>query len=73
MLFGESSLGPSLFELLLSGEDVSHRRQGLLSGERKTEEAARVSDDAVVCGCKGVTKGAIVEAIKSRGCSRGRT
>ncbi|MCL4873716.1 nitrite reductase large subunit NirB [bacterium] len=67
VLFGESSLGPSLFELLLSGEDVSHRRQGLLSGERKTEEAARVSDDAVVCGCKGVTKGAIVEAIKSKG------
>ncbi|MBZ0221037.1 MAG: nitrite reductase large subunit NirB [Candidatus Methylomirabilis sp.] len=67
VLFGESSLGPSLFELLLSGTDVSHRRQDLLFGERKAEEAARIPDDAVVCGCKGVTKGAIAEAVRSKG------
>lgn len=67
VLFGESSLGPSLFELLSSGTDVSHRRHDLLTGERKSEKAARLPDEAVVCGCKGVTKGAIAHAIKSKG------
>ena len=68
ILFGESSAGPELFGLLSSGEDVSHRRQELLSGERIQRKAAgRMAEDTIVCGCKGITKGTIAAAIKSKG------
>jgi len=68
VLFGDSSRGPSLFGFLTSGADVTHRRGELLEGERKEGKAVEVlSDDAPVCGCKGITKGMIVAAIRSKG------
>jgi len=69
VLFGDSSAGPDLFSLLCSGEDVGHRRQELLSTGRKAGNGATglLNQDAIVCGCKGITKGAIAAAIKAKG------
>lgn len=71
ILFGESAGGPELFSLLCSGEDVSHRREELLFGGRgqkaQRKAAGQLPEDAIICGCKGVTRGAIAAAIKSKG------
>ncbi len=53
-----------------SGEDVTLGRQTLLRGEESQAPVsiAALPDDAVVCGCMGVTKGTIVAAIDG-GCA----
>ena len=73
VLYGDISGGPQLFQSLLDEEDVSQKRQTLLFGEappgRKgaTSMLDSMGDDAIICGCKGVTKDAIVNAVKTQG------
>lgn len=40
-----------------------------LSQEAGTSITAAMSDDEIICGCNGVSKGAIIQAIQEKGCS----
>jgi len=69
IMYGDTADGPSLFSSLLEGEDITQRRRSLLlgGGAQSVSPVEQMPDDAIVCGCKGITKGAIVEAIESKG------
>lgn len=67
VMYGDSSRGPELFGLLAAGDDVSARRGALLWDNGKGTAPAVLPDDAIVCGCKGVTRKMIVEAIENKG------
>jgi nitrite reductase (NADH) large subunit len=70
LLYGDIEDGPRLFQHLLDSDDVSERRRELLFGETRGNAAVSITsmpDETIVCGCNGVTKGNIVEAIKAKG------
>jgi nitrite reductase (NADH) large subunit len=76
VLFGEAADGAWYFDLMRSGTDVSDIRETLIFGQAITEglrgldpsaAVAAMPDEAEVCGCNGVCKGAITGAITSGG------
>ena len=70
VMYGDTTDGPALFTSLLEGEDITQRRRTLLFGDGLVHGASSIEEmpgEAVVCGCNGVTKGAIVEAIEGKG------
>lgn len=67
ILVGDIRPAERLKALLKSGEDVTLARATLLRGEGAPVSVADLPDDALVCGCMGVSKGAIVAAIEG-GC-----
>ncbi len=75
VLFGDISDSSRLFAMIRSGEDVTGREKTVLLGEgggkakSGAELVAAMSDDEIVCGCNGVSKGAIVKAIQEKGCT----
>lgn len=78
VLFGDTTDGPSLFAKIKSGESVAGKEKELLLGftpgqagagaSSPNARLAAMADDEIICGCNGVTKGTIVEAVKG-GCS----
>ncbi|MCF2939966.1 nitrite reductase large subunit NirB [Paenibacillus alkaliterrae] len=74
VLFGDISDGSRLFAMIRSGEDVTGKEKEVLlgSGGPVTSGAdmiAAMSDDEIICGCNGVSKGTIVGAINEKGCA----
>lgn len=78
VLFGDTGDGASLFSIMKKGESVKGKEKELLlgfsvgSGGGKASPADRLEAmamDEIICGCNGVSKGAIAEAIQSKGCS----
>ncbi|KQX60766.1 nitrite reductase large subunit NirB [Paenibacillus sp. Root444D2] len=75
VLFGDISDGSRLFAMIRNGEDVTGKEKTVLLGEgggkakSGAEMVAAMSEDEIVCGCNGVSKGAIVQAIQEKGCS----
>lgn len=74
LLYGDTALGPWLFQLLRAGADVSALRDHLLFGEPANDArhgpASAVDplpDTAEICGCNGISKGTIVHAIRAQG------
>ena len=75
VLYGDVSHGAWLFDLLKRGTDVSDMREMVMFGPGAqggapldpTAAVAALPDDADICGCNGVCKGRIVEAIKTKG------
>ena len=67
VMYGDSSRGPELFGLLAAGDDVGGRRGALLWDGGKGKSITALPEDAIVCGCKGVTRKMIVEAIENKG------
>ncbi len=69
IMYGDTEGGPELFASVLEKEDISNKRRGLLLRQRPSGESAveDIPDEAIVCGCNGVTKGMIVEAIEEKG------
>ncbi len=70
VLVGDITSNHRYLEWLRSGEGLATRRQSLLYPEPSAdagEAAALLSDQDTVCGCLGVTKGAIIKAIHERG------
>ena len=73
-LYGDTADGAWYFKLLREGKDVSALRDRLMFGEHTTgdagheghNKAAAMADDDEVCGCNGVTKGAIVKAVREQ-------
>jgi len=68
VMYGDTGSAPALYSYLLGEEDISDRRNLLFgSVPGKASSVKEIPDDAIVCGCNGVTKGAIVKAIENKG------
>ncbi len=74
-LYGDTVDGSWYFKLLRDGRSVGDIRDKLMFGESNIGDAghagatsaASMPDEAEVCGCNGVSKGAICKAIKEKG------
>ena len=75
VLYGDVADGPWYLQLMRSGEDVSTIRERLVFGRAFADGIAGASaatdysampDDTQICGCNGVSKGAIVCAIREK-------
>jgi len=76
VLFGDTSDGTELFSLIKKGENIEGREKELLLGfsldTKNSNPLARyeaMASDEIVCGCNGVSKGTIVDAIQTKGCT----
>jgi len=75
VLYGDTMDGPWYFQLMRDGTDISSFRDRILFGQAHLGDtghgpAAQLSalpPEAEICGCNGVTKGVIVEAITKQG------
>ena len=74
VLYGDTADGNWYFDLLKKEEDISDIRDALIFGQAYASGGAQadpraavaaLSDDAEICGCNGVSKGKVVEAIRS--------
>jgi len=74
-LYGDTADGAWYFRLIREGRSVAELRDHLMLGEGAvgdaghagTDRVAAMADDAEVCGCNGVCKGTIVQAIRAKG------
>ena len=74
-MYGDTTDGSWYFKLLREGRSVKDIRDRLMFGESSIgdtgheghTQAANMPDTAEVCGCNGVSKGAICKAIKEKG------
>jgi len=75
VLYGDTTDGSWYFDLLKKGADVAELRDTLIFGQAyqgggvldPVAAVAALSDDAEICGCNGVCKGVIVQAIAAKG------
>jgi nitrite reductase (NADH) large subunit len=74
VLYGDTADGARLFQLLRAGEDVSEERDTLMFGPvaggaapDPLDAVAALPAEAEICGCNGVCKGKIVDAIAAKG------
>lgn len=75
VMYGDTADGSYFFELVKSGEDVSDIRDTLIFGRSFAGGASADPNAAVaglpasaeICGCNGVCKGTIVDAIGAKG------
>ncbi|MBI4082563.1 MAG: NAD(P)/FAD-dependent oxidoreductase [Candidatus Lambdaproteobacteria bacterium] len=75
VLYGDTTDATWYFDMLRSGRDVSDLREQIVFGQthlgdagtQGLRSAADLPDAAEICGCNGVCKGEIVQAIASRG------
>lgn len=74
VLYGETTDGPWFFDLLKKQTDISKMREMLIFGQAyqggasldPSAAVAALPDDAEICGCNGICKGAINGAIVSK-------
>ncbi|MEG7357717.1 NADPH-nitrite reductase [Bacillus inaquosorum] len=73
VLFGDSSEGNRLFSMIQKEADITETSKisilQPLNQEAGTSITAAMSDDEIICGCNGVSKGTIIQAIQEKGCS----
>src|SRR4029079_11585012 len=70
ILVGDTSDSHRYMEWLGAGTDVAASRRHLLSpppAAAAGADVAELADSATICGCVGVSKGAIIQAIHERG------
>ncbi|CAG7628111.1 nitrite reductase large subunit NirB [Paenibacillus allorhizosphaerae] len=74
VLFGDTSEGSRLMQMIRAGADISGMEKTAILREAGADGAsadgagvASMSDDAIICGCNGVSKGTICSAIKEQG------
>ncbi len=75
VMYGDTVDGSWYFKLLRDGRSVSDIRDKLMFGESNIgdvghqgqNKAMAMADSDEVCGCNGVTKGAVCKAIKDKG------
>lgn len=72
VLYGDTKDSTKLFRMLTKNEDISGMTsisvlQSECSAESGNGDVASMPNDELVCGCNGVTKGAIIESIKTQG------
>ena len=78
VLFGDTSDGAELFSIMKKGESVDGREKELLLGISLDQLGGQISslsryelmaEDEIVCGCNGVSKATIMDAIQTKGCT----
>ncbi len=77
VLYGDTTDGAWYFQLMKNGDNVEDMRDRLLFGQAyagdsaygSTDMTASMDDSAEICGCNGVCKGEIVDAINAGGLS----
>jgi nitrite reductase (NADH) large subunit len=78
VLYGEVSDGQWYLQIMREGTDINSLRDKLVFGRVFAElepgkvaghDIASLPDDAQICGCNGVSKGAIIAAIREKGLS----
>lgn len=73
VLFGDSQEGNRLFSLIKKQADISETAKVSLlqpvGQDTGDSLAAEMSSEEIVCGCNGVSKGTIIEAIQAEGCT----
>ncbi len=74
VLFGDSRDGNRLFSMIQKQTDISETMKiSILQPKDKDATGvslvASMSDDEIICGCNGVSKGEVVKAIHDQGCS----
>jgi len=75
VLYGDTADGVRLFQMIQAGTDISAQRSSLIFGNSALGDAghsgislvANMSPDTIVCGCNGITKQAIEDAITKEG------
>jgi len=75
VMFGDTADGPTFFQWMQDGKDVSEQRSSLLfsasglgdSGHSGIDLVSEMSDETIVCGCNGVSKKDVVDAIVTQG------
>ena len=75
VMYGDTADGPWFFDKLKKGHDVSENREMLIFGQAYAggspldplAAVAALPLDAEICGCNGVCKGKITEAIAAKG------
>ncbi len=71
----QGGVGARLFSLIKSGESIKGKEKEMLGfgavGTAASPETRfeAMAEDEIVCGCNGVPKGAIVDAIRTKGCA----
>ena len=74
-MYGDTSDSTWYFKLMRDGQNISEIRDTLMFGETNIgdvghqghDKAAGMKDSDEVCGCNGITKGAIVKAVRDQG------
>jgi nitrite reductase (NADH) large subunit len=75
VLYGDTADGAWYFDLLKKNTDITDMRETLISGQAyqggvaldPVAAIAGLSDDIEICGCNGVCKGTITQAITAKG------
>ncbi|CDQ20740.1 nitrite reductase large subunit NirB [Halobacillus karajensis] len=67
VLFGDTGDGNRLLNLIKKGADVEEYTDTDQNQEAGAGLVADMPDDELICGCNGVTKGTIIEAIETQG------
>ena len=75
VMYGDTGDGPWFFDKLKKGEDIAHNREMLIFGQAyaggtpldPTAAVAALPPDAEICGCNGVCKSKITDAIAAKG------
>jgi len=74
VLYGDTIDGSWYFQLMREGTNITDIRDALMFGQGHLGDSghggnvvANMSDDAEICGCNGVTKGDVVNAITVKG------
>ncbi|WP_186580552.1 nitrite reductase large subunit NirB [Aquibacillus kalidii] len=66
VLFGDTKERTKLLSFIKKGARVEEYLESTSSDESESDIVASMPEDEVICGCNGVTKGTIVEAIKTK-------
>ncbi len=77
VMFGDTADGPNFFRMLQEGKDISGQRSSLLfgssvlgdSGHSGIDQVAAMAPETIVCGCNGISKQMIIDAIVKQGCT----
>ena len=75
VLYGDTADGAWFFDLMKRGTDITELRETLIFGQAyaggapldPTAAVAALPDDAEICGCNGICKSTIVNAITEKG------
>ncbi|WP_251554508.1 nitrite reductase large subunit NirB [Neobacillus muris] len=68
VLYGDTKDSTRLYRMLSKKEDISGTAIFQMGNSaEEADDIAAMPDDELVCGCNGVTKGSIVEAIQTQG------
>lgn len=67
VLFGDTKDGTRLLSLIKKAADVEEYLNANVSEQSGASLVAEMPDDELICGCNGVSKGTIVDAINTKG------